>query len=127
MPVLVSVEDDKILLNVRSNDDSIFRGIINELKNHHAVWNDKKVRWSLKPAFWNETYPTIEDYEPIIYTGTAEQDIEKLILGTSQIKYWDDPIRRTDLKLQPIKGKAPYENYQLEDISNAFNTKRQRN
>lgn len=63
----------------------------------------------------------IEDVEIDDYTMDALEDMAK---GAPSIKKWRMPLDRSIMKFDPIKGKAPNEDFQLQDIKKLINTNR---
>jgi len=120
----VSLSRKTVVLVLKTRERDQFDAIVAILKDHGTTFNAEKKSWSVKLTVWDKVLPLLEDIDDLHYETDFRKNLDAIISASSTLKHFDDPISRKSLKIQPIKGKAPFENYQLEDISEGFNTNR---
>ena len=124
MPIQVILIKNKVSLKFNNRDEQIFKSIKLIAKDHGFSFDEDTKSWVAKFTKWKDIEVLLGDIDEIFYEPDFELKYEDLIKQSSRIKYFDTPFNRRDLLVPPIKGKEPYEFFQLEDIEMAFNTNR---
>lgn len=124
--VTITVDKEMGVLNIKPSGDN-FQDLIENLKLNGARWNPKT-------KFWNKS---IADYEDLVqelnYEGEvvevsslAKRDIDDYRNSLVELNVTKQRrLSRWDLlNFSPLKGKHPYENYQIEDCAKALSRNR---
>jgi SNF2 family DNA or RNA helicase len=112
--------NNEIYLSI--NQSSQFYDIITVLKKYSCWYVPESKNWILSKVKYNEIIAELEDLDIITYTNkelVEEYLSPKLTIKKDRISFTD-----SDLLFPPIKGKPPYENFQIEDLQQTLNRNR---
>lgn len=123
MPVLITVENEKILLKIFRNTAN-FNEVVDALKKQHCHYNPDDHSWEIDPKRFERVHDALSEIDRIVLDEEDERKIDRLLTLPLQIVRTNEPVDRSTFKKAPMKGKAPYEDYQFEDIQTLFNTNR---
>ena len=122
--VSIFIKDKLVCCNFAGSE--VFQSIIAVLKMHHCHFNPSKKYWEI-PLFRYET--VVEELQNIDTIQISEADqrmIPELFNRDPELKLSPTRLmfRPELLKWPPIKGKHPFEDFQLRDILRAINRNR---
>jgi len=123
MPVLIKTSNNKIVLQIFKGSPA-FRNIVSLAKKYHCIYNPETHEWEISPNKFESLHEELSDIDRIVTPEGEDIEIEKILYKPSSIKKFNVVVDVKDLKCPPIKGKHPYENYQLEDLSKCYSTNR---
>ena len=122
----VSYCKDDNCLHIKIGGDN-FRELVDFCKEQGAHYNEENRDWVAPIVKYYKIIENAKALDEIIdIDGYTEQKVEEFYKSLKELKYATS--RRTFhqelLKSPPLKGKAPYENFQLQDILRAMNQNR---
>jgi SNF2 family DNA or RNA helicase len=124
MPIQIGVKNKEIFLNIYGKT-SRFTDIIQTLKSFHCTYEPEDKLWKISPNRYDELYEVLSDIDRIFVMEKSEKEIEDILHSPTQIKIdTSETVNAEDLKMPPIVGKPPYENFQLEDIRSCYSRNR---
>lgn len=116
---------------LNTKNDVEFKSSVSILKNQKFTWNAKTMYWEKAAVLYNKNlYDTLRLVADVYFPAAVQQAIENYpsTLPSELIKEADiEEIDYSQLMkdpYRPVKGKAPYENYQDEDIRRALRQNR---
>lgn len=125
--ITADTSEGLLYIKFRCDDSADFQDMIENLK-------ILKCRFDPKTKSWTRPIPFFDDLEKelLYYDGDVQvseltrrqiaaynQDKKELIVSKSRRRF-----KQELLKFAPLKGKEPFENYQIEDITKAINQNR---
>lgn len=115
---MVSIEfdsEDKDL-HIKIGGDN-FRDLVDHCKAYGCRWNPTLKCWTLNVTKYNEFYKACVDFgdQPDVDLLT-EQEIKDYFANLKELKVYRRSFKQELLNFPPLKGKHPYEDYQLQDI-----------
>ncbi len=115
-----SIKNKKLIVTL--NNTSLFTDVVMALKNNHCRYNPDTKEWVVERQYYSSLVEDVEEFDTIHYTNIDE--INKFLVPPLNIIKQRIPFDLSELKYQPIKGKTPYENYQIEDLQKTLNRNR---
>lgn len=114
--ISISFYNEDNNLNISINGPN-FRDLVDFLKLHNCRWNPDKKVWTLNVSKFKEFKQDCISFgeQPDIDMLTLEE-IKNYYANLKQLKVTRKVFHSELLKASPLKGKHPYENYQLDDI-----------
>jgi SNF2 family DNA or RNA helicase len=123
MPISISVQTNRILLKIQKGSPA-FRIIVDTVKKFHCTYDPDTHEWEIPPKKFEQVNEALSDIDRVALSVDDEKKIDQLINVPTQIKRSYTPIVVSNLKAPPIKGKPPFENFQLIDVNSCYNTNR---
>jgi len=123
MSVQFLVKDETLYANFIGKLNN-FSQTVATLKKYKCVFSPKNKTWEVGILHFEELKTELEDFEIIYISEQDEAKIKELQQPKSSIVFERIPFTKDDLKVPPFKGKAPFENYQLEDLTKCVNRNR---
>lgn len=117
MGIKVYTEDKTIWVTFQNVNN--FNLVLSTVKQYKKSYDPNLKRWEINPHKANDLLKdleTLEESELLEIENKIEEKITQFTNIPSEIKYYRSFIERGNLKVPPIMGKAPYEDYQMEDI-----------
>ena len=107
-------EDKNLHIKIGGNN---FRDLVDHLKSYGCRWNPSLKCWTLHVSKYKEFYDACVDFgdQPDVDMLT-ESEIKKYFDNLKELKVYRRAFHQELLKFPPLKGKHPYEDYQLQDI-----------
>jgi len=104
------------------NHTNHFEEILQILKKSCTYKGEPTHEWVIPKGVYEEVIELLEEYD--IITIDNEKEIIASLIPPSSIKKERKVFSVADLNFPPIKGKAPYESFQLEDIQKIYSRNR---
>lgn len=118
----ILVENNHIYALTSFDEFQIVRPILVRMK---STWDKEHRRWKLSNKMFDTLIEELEDITCIDIKEEDRKEIDRLIIkSSSKIEKYRFPIGVEDFKVPPIKGKHPYEDFQLKDIRSLLSTNR---
>ncbi len=103
---------------------SVFQEVVEVLKRFRSCYNPSSKSWIISTAVFDELCTALEDVDVLYIPDSQKPLIDELKNPKPSVRVERIPFDRSNLKVPPIVGKHPYENYQLEDITRCVNRNR---
>lgn len=123
MSIRIQVRDGRIIADQLFKVNN-FDADLTIYKKYKCRFDPKIKGWEIPIPFFESIIGELEHIEEIYLTDEEKERIKDLRRPERSIKFERIPFSRNELKVQPIIGKAPYEHYQLEDLSKCVNHNR---
>jgi len=101
-----------------------FQEVVEVLKRFRSMFNPSSKSWIIHPSTFEELCGALEDIDTLYVSESNQKAIDELKNPKPSVRVERIPFDRSNLKVPPIVGKHPFENYQLEDITRCVNRNR---
>lgn len=117
MPLIFSVNNDSLQVRFRGTVGD-FSGVLQTLKSNKCTYDPDTKTWDVPPAKFGTIYDKLCDSERIEVGTEVAAFVRNAPSKASGIKKYRTFLDRDNLKVKPIVGKHPYEDFQYEDLLN---------
>ena len=122
MPVKLNVVNNTIHATIKGDD---FAELVAFFHKEGCTYNKKGHYYVIPVNRYEDIYEGLAEIARLDIDINTENELSLLPTKVGiQIQKYRIPFSLEDIKLPPIKGKAPYENYQYEDIRKLMSTNR---
>jgi len=124
MSIQIKTENGKIVCKFWSPDS--FTDIVATLKQHRCRFSPESKSWTIPHQKYDRVLEDLQEFDIVDTSLFDEQQIYNITAGQPELKIsttrmlFDNKL----LKHPPRLGKTPFEHYQQEDITKAFNRNR---
>ncbi len=118
----IEVTANKKSVIIELSKENNFSDIVAVMHKVQAKYKDKK--WYINPYKYEEVYEELSDITQIHEVPNFRNNLWMLLMPQSDIEKYRFPVDVSKFKVQPIIGKIPYEDYQLQDIIKTVSTNR---
>ena len=126
MAVDVSYHEKSNTVRLKIRNSNSFSSLIQSFKATKCKYNPKEKVWEIHPSLHAEVFSRIDDLDVINISPETRKIIEskKNVIGETETVFRRMPLNEELLKLPPIVGKPPYEDYQIECIQKGIQQNR---
>lgn len=121
MALQIRVVDNKIHLELIQCPT--FTEVVQALKSHKAQYRPSTHSWIIPSPLYEDVKDALSDLDVIVESEQTLKAIELIRKPPISIPLDRIEFSREELKVPPIVGKHPYENFQFEDLSKLVNRK----
>ena len=128
--IFLGIDGKDLVASIKENDNAGFQACVAGLKNRKFRWDPKTKQWRLPiPLVPDDLYDVLMMFtDKVYYPDTVKETVKNWYnILPSELKTFDkvENVNFTDyVNFPPIKGKAPFENYQAEDVIRAVSQNR---
>ncbi len=124
MSIVIKTEGSKILCKFWSPNN--FEDIVEILKRYRCKFSPSDKQWVIPHQRYQDVLDELQEIDLVDNSLYDEQRIQEIMVGEPELKVSSTRILFDPslLKHGPRKGKAPYEEYQREDITKALQRNR---
>jgi len=119
---LIEIKYKNNNLTLTLNNTALFTDAVMALKNNKCMYNPATKEWKVERQYYNSLIEDLEEFDTIQYNNIEE--INDYLIPPLNIVKERIPFSLDELKYQPIVGKHPHENYQLEDLQRTLSRNR---
>ena len=116
--IRLDVFEGKLILTAKGVEDFETFHSLMKAPGSGSYWDKERKVWRVKPATWERLYDQLDDLDMVVVTMEAERFIENSRSVPERIVELDDGFNLKELVVPPLKGKHPFEDYQIEDLYN---------
>lgn len=114
-----------ISLSFDSNNDNIlisisgpnFRDLVDFLKGQGCRWDPDSKTWRLPVCKYDSFYKAAKDFDDVEMDFLTKDEIENWKNSIKELRVYRRTFNQDFMNFPPLKGKPPYEDYQVADIT----------
>lgn len=127
--ILLSIENNQLIANIHSDNNQDFQSCVSGLKNKKFKFDPTSKKWKLNLALvQDDLYDILKLFtDKVYFPDYIKESIKNYynLLPSELRKFEFNELDFNNfLKFPPIKGKEPFENYQIIDIKRALQQNR---
>ena len=123
---MIQVATHNKSIRISANGSSAFTEVIQELKKSKCRFDPSRKDWIVPHHKYESLINRLEDLDTLDMTLYDEEEVRKITQPEPELKIATERrlFDQTLLRLPPIPGKSPYEDFQKKDILRAINRNR---
>jgi len=118
----IEVDEERILASIYRSQN--FSEVVAVLKNSKSTYDPALRKWEIGLRKLEDIAQAVSNFEAVDISDSTRNSIELLKKKTTSLKSLTPVGVLSDLKVPPVKGKPPFEDYQWQDIQRALQTNR---
>lgn len=105
--------NDNVLINISGPN---FRDLVDFLKLQSCRWNPDEKTWWISAFKYDNFYKAAKDFDDVEMDLLTKQEIENWKNSIKELRVYRRSFNQDLMNFPPLKGKPPYEDYQIADI-----------